>query len=340
MSATLDIWESLAAEVDGSVWKPELAAWVEVKRFEARGGLVYGMVANTRDLSYFRLDAVEFDLLPLLDGTRTLGEIVVAQLDASGSLDAATVVDLVRSLHSGGFLTDEYVDVDAAVKRALAPTGVRARLANFSRTLTIHWSGAERLTQLCYRHGLRHLFRPVGIVLSSLVAVGGLVAFAAVVTRHGLAYETRSLGAWVALLFALNLLLIFIHELGHAAVLVHHGRRVRSAGFRMYFGAPAFFVDSSDALMLDREARIAQSFGGPYFELIASGLAAIALWQWPHGFLAPVLFSFVVVNYYVLLVNLTPMLELDGYWMLSDAIRMPDLRPRYASCAATGIGFG
>src|SRR6476469_4472599 len=59
MSATLDIWESLAAEVDGSVWKPELAAWVEVKRFEARGGLVYGMVANTRDLSYFRLDAVE-----------------------------------------------------------------------------------------------------------------------------------------------------------------------------------------------------------------------------------------------------------------------------------------
>src|SRR4029079_8360547 len=133
---------------------------------------------------------------------------------------------------------------------------------------------------------------------------------------------------WVALLFALNLLLIFIHELGHATVLVHYRRRVRSAGFRIYFGAPAFFVDSSDALMLDREARIAQSFGGPYFELIASGVAAIALWLWPHGFMAPLLFSFVVVNYYVLLINLTPMLELDGYFMLSDAIRVPDLRPR------------
>ena len=73
--------------------------------------------------------------------------------------------------------------------------------------------------------------------------------------------------------------------------------------------------------MLDREARIAQSFGGPYFELVGSGLAAIALWLWPHGFLAPVLFSFVVINYYVLLIDLTPMLELDGYFMLSDAIR-------------------
>jgi putative peptide zinc metalloprotease protein len=331
MSTMVDVWDTLAAAIDGRDWRPELAQWVEVKRFEARDGHVYAMVANRRDLVYYRLEEAELDLLPLLDGTRTLGELVVSQFDTSGDLDAATVIDLVRTLHSGGFLTDHYVDVDAAVTKAIAPTGLQVRLTKFARTLKIEWSGAERLTQWCYRHGLRHLFRPAGIALSALVAVGGLVAFAAEVARHGLAYETRTLGGWVALLFALNLLLIFIHELGHAAVLVHYQRRVRSAGFRIYFGAPAFFVDSSDALMLDREARIAQSFGGPYFELIASGLAAIALWLWPHGFMAPLLFSFVVVNYYVLLINLTPMLELDGYFMLSDAIRVPDLRPRSLS---------
>ncbi|HEY4607588.1 MAG TPA: cyclic nucleotide-binding domain-containing protein, partial [Ilumatobacteraceae bacterium] len=286
------------------------------------------MVANRRDLVYYRLEAEELDMLPLLDGTRTLGEIVVTRFDVSGELDPTTMVDLVRALHSGGFLTDDYVDTDAALKKALAQRGLQARLANFGRTLTLDWSGAEKFTQWCYRHVLRHLFRPIGVAISSIVAVGGIVAFAAVVARQGLAYDTKSLGAWVALLFALNLLLIFIHELGHAAVLVHHQRRVRSAGFRIYFGAPAFFVDSSDALMLDRKARIAQSFGGPYFELVASGVAAIALWSWPHGFLAPVLFAFVVVNYYVLLINLTPMLELDGYFMLSDALRVPDLRPR------------
>ena len=205
---------------------------------------------------------------------------------------------------------------------------LQARLAKFARTLTIHWSGAEQLTRWCYRHGLRYLFRPAGIAIAALVAIGGVAAFVAVATTHGLDYDTRSLGAGVALLFALNMVLIFIHELGHAAVLVHYQRRVRGAGFRLYFGTPAFFVDSSDALMLDRKARIAQSFGGPYFELVASGVAAIALWMWPHGYLAPTLFAFVVVNYYVVLINLTPMLELDGYWMFSDAIRVPDLRPR------------
>jgi len=50
--------------------------------------------------------------------------------------------------------------------------------------------------------------------------------------------------------------------------------------------------------------------------------------MWPHGALAPTLHSFVFINYYVVLINLTPMLELDGYFMLSDAIRVPDLRPR------------
>jgi CRP-like cAMP-binding protein len=50
--------------------------------------------------------------------------------------------------------------------------------------------------------------------------------------------------------------------------------------------------------------------------------------MWPHGVLAPVLYSFVFINYYVVLINLTPMLELDGYFMLSDAVRVPDLRPR------------
>ena len=328
MSAVVDVWEALAADIEGRTWRPELAPWVEIKRFEARGGLVYAMVANRRDLVYYRIDASEIDLLPLLDGTRTLAEIVVAQLELSGELDTAGIVDLVRTLHSGGFFTDPYVDVDAALTRAVAPNGLQARLVRFARTLTIHWSGAERLTQWCYRHGLRHLFRPAGIAISSLVAVTGLAAFVSVATAQGLGYDAHSLGAWVALLFALNLALIFIHELGHATVLVHHQRRVRSAGFRIYFGTPAFFVDSSDALMLDRKARIAQSFGGPYFELVASGVAAIALWIWPHSLLAPTLYSFVFINYYVVLINLTPMLELDGYFILSDAIRVPDLRPR------------
>jgi putative peptide zinc metalloprotease protein len=328
VSAQPDIWDSLAAQVEGRHWRPKLAPWVEIKVFEARGGREYAMIANGRDLIYYSLDADEVGLLALLDGTRTLGEVVVAQLEQAGELDPAAVVGLVRSLHSGGFLTDPYVDVNAALTKALEPSGVQARLAKFSKTLTVEWSGAERMTQWLYRHGLRHLFRPAGIAIATLVAVGGVASFIAFALTHGLGYETQSFGYGFALLFTLNLLLIFIHELGHASVLVHNKRRVKGSGFRIYFGTPAFFVDSSDGMMLERRRRIAFSCGGPYFELVASGIASIALLLWPAGLLAPTLYHFVFLNYYVLLLNLTPMLELDGYFILSDVIRVPDLRPR------------
>src|SRR5207342_2833507 len=96
-------------------------------------------------------------------------------------------------------------------------------------------------------------------------------------------FTPQSVGLGFLILFLLNLVLIFIHELGHAAFLVHYRRRVRSSGFRIYFGSPAFFIDSSDVLMLDRRKRIAQSFAGPYFELVATGAAALVLWAWPAG---------------------------------------------------------
>src|SRR5919201_70726 len=35
-----------------------------------------------------------------------------------------------------------------------------------------------------------------------------------------------------------------------------------------------------------------------------------------------------VLNYVSILMNLIPLLELDGYWLLAEAIDVPDLRPR------------
>ena len=46
------------------------------------------------------------------------------------------------------------------------------------------------------------------------------------------------------ILLGIDYFLTFVHELGHAVVLVHQGRRIKSAGFMIYFGSPAFFVEA------------------------------------------------------------------------------------------------
>jgi CRP-like cAMP-binding protein len=130
------------------------------------------------------------------------------------------------------------------------------------------------------------------------------------------------------LLLALGLVLTFAHELGHAVVETHYGRHIGSAGFMIYFGSPAFFVDASDGLMMERRQRILQSAAGPLFELVLAGMAAVWIFLFPDSGASPFLYRFALLNLFVIFLNLVPLLELDGYWIFSDLIQVPDLRPR------------
>jgi CRP-like cAMP-binding protein/Zn-dependent protease len=324
---SIDVWATLESRTDWKQRRPRLADDIEFGAVEQARDSPYVMVANPRDLIHYQLSVPEVALLHQLDGQRTIADLVVDQLEAGGDLDLAAVVDLVAVMEVGGFLDGPRIDVDAALQRALFPPTLQRRLAAFAQTLSVSWSGAERLVAFCYQHFLRYVFSRVGLVLAGLVCVLGVAAFADVVRRGGNHLTNRHLGFAFAVLFLLDLLIIFIHELGHAAVLVHFGRRVKSAGFRIYVGTPAFFIESSDALMMKRWQRIVQSAAGPGLELVGTATASIMLWAFPSGPASLTLYQFVVINYFVLFLNLVPLLELDGYWILADALRMPHLRP-------------
>jgi CRP-like cAMP-binding protein len=96
----------------------------------------------------------------------------------------------------------------------------------------------------------------------------------------------------------------------------------------IYFGSPAFFVDGSDGLMMDRRQQIASSFAGPFAEMILASASSLVVWWFPHWFLSPTLYTAAALNYYLIILNLVPLLELDGYYILADVIQVPDLRPR------------
>jgi len=69
------------------------------------------MVANPKDLIYYRFTPADAALLPLLDGEHSIGEIVVARLNDNDELDLAGVIELVGLLEAGGFLDSLFVDV-------------------------------------------------------------------------------------------------------------------------------------------------------------------------------------------------------------------------------------
>jgi CRP-like cAMP-binding protein/Zn-dependent protease len=324
-----DVWGRLEQLVDPTTFRPKLANDIEIRVFEQRWGEGYVMIANPRDLLHYRLATSDLDLLEMMDGTRTVKEIVIERFEGSGEIELNAVIDLVRSLYQGNFLVQRFIDVPSMVTRAMDPVSDRRRKARqFGKTLSIEWEGAHRLVQWLYDHGLKWAFSPavtVALIAASLIGLGFFIDL----LRNGsfsVAGESLALGFIV--LIVLDYLMVFSHELGHALVLVHNGRRIRSAGFQIYFGSPAFFVESSDSLMTDRRQQIIASFAGPFAQLVLAGIASIVAWSFPGWILAETMYKFAVLNYLVVIMNLVPLLELDGYYILADLIEIPDLRER------------
>jgi CRP-like cAMP-binding protein/Zn-dependent protease len=324
-----DLWERLGDMVDRAQFRPKLSGDIEIKVFHLRWGNDYAMLANPRDLVHYQVSPSDAETVRLMDGTRSVKEIVLERYKDSGEFELSSVADLVRLLFEGDFLETPYVDVDSAVKRAIKPVSVaREKAKTFATSLSIEWSNADRLVRWLYNHGLRWVFNPVVAATAAFIASLGFVAFIANVEskKFGLSGESLALGFLI--LLGLDYVLTFAHELGHALVLTRHGRKVKSAGFMIYFGSPAFFVESSDGLMLERGQRVQQAFAGAFAEMILAGIASIYVWAVPLSAVSGTLYKFAVLNYLVIFLNLVPLLELDGYFILADLIDVPDLRPR------------
>jgi CRP-like cAMP-binding protein/Zn-dependent protease len=325
----VDLWETLEDRVDPEAFVPKLAAGTEVKTFQMRWGNDYAVAARPDHRMHFELQPWEAQLMQRMDGTQTVGELIVDRLQEEGDLDPGAVIGLVDALRQSGFLDPARPDVRALVRDHLdrASHG-RRKLREFTRSLKIGWDNAERLVAGAYRAGLKVFFLPPVAIIGAAVALGGLTCFVVVERSGRYTLSSTSAPAETILFLALALFLTFCHELGHALVLVHNKRRVISAGFFIFFGSPAFFVDASDGLMLERRHRIAQSFAGPFAELMLAGVASIVMIATPGTTVAAFLYRFALINYFLIFMNLIPLLELDGYWIFSDLIQMPNLRRR------------
>ena len=323
------IWDRLAELLDPNRYRPKLADYVEIREFPLKWGNDYVMVANTRDLLHYRLEPSDIPLVRRMDGTRTVKEIVLEEFESSGDLDPDAITDLVRTLYEGNFLEQRYRDVDELVKRALDPVTERRRRARtFAKTLSIEWEDANRVVQWFYDHGVKYAFLKPVIAFEAIVALVGVIAFVRLTQSGDFTIGGASLAGSFVVLWVLDYISVFVHELGHALVVVRNGRRIKSAGFMIYFGSPAFFVDGSDGLMMDRGQQIASSFAGPFAEMLLASASSLIVWWFPDWFLSPTLYTAAALNYYLIILNLVPLLELDGYYILADVIQVPDLRPR------------
>lgn len=187
-------------------------------------------------------------------------------------------------------------------------------------------------------HRLLHILMPVIALLGQRT----LILIWTLLTGLGLYLTTRQwdefigtfsdffspagLAAYGCALIGLKIL----HELGHAYVATVQGCRVGSMGITVFMGMPMLYTDMGDVSRLDNyHQRMWIAAGGVMAETFVAGLATLAWAVFPDGTVRSVAFVLATSSWLTsLLINLNPLSRFDGYYFLSDALRIDNLQPR------------
>jgi putative peptide zinc metalloprotease protein len=192
------------------------------------------------------------------------------------------------------------------------------------------WDGAGAFFGRIYGSGGHMLFTPWALSALAAVAFTGVLAFAyLVVGRYGTPFVVAKKIGLGGLVFLVGRLAVAsVHETAHALTMERFGRRVGTAGVKLVLIFPYAFVDTSDAWFEPRKRRIAVSAAGPVSDFSLGGLFALCALVLHAGALRDVLFQLALAAYVGGVFNLNPFLTRDGYQILVDVLRQPQLRAR------------
>ena len=311
-----------------ATYKPKRDARVEVARTEAGDGTAVYVLHNPDAGTYLQIDERNHFLWELMDGEHELGALAVAYMVEFGALPLDRLDQLIGQLKASALL--EGAEPVPRQAPADGPASRMARVGDAALQRQFDWLGADGFFGGLHRRvGWVFFTRPALVVLA-LVAAAGFAAFVYLhrVRDYRLFKVDDSYGAAVVVMALATVVVTFLHESGHGLTCKAFGRRIHKAGMMFFYGRPAFFVDVSDMWMASRRGRVLVSLAGPAVNvLVGSVLAIVALWLAPST-AAQVLFVAAFVSYLHGLVNLNPLLELDGYYVLVDWLQISGLREK------------
>jgi putative peptide zinc metalloprotease protein len=285
----------------------ELLGQYEGSAYEAPHYLV-----RRRDGQVIHVSHLLYVVLLALSDERDLAGVAV---HASEALDRPVLADNVgylveNKLRPLGLLAPS---ADEAEAQALARSNPLLALRYRTRVIPVRLHRTVTAA-------LQPLFWPpvVALVLAGLLATN-VWLFGE--HRHALTQAARQLPFHPALLLLVTGLLLFsglFHEFGHAAGTRYGGASPGVMGVGIYLAFPAFFTDLTDSYRLNRRGRLRS---GVYFNAVLIVAAEAAYIQTRFG---PLL-VFIVLSQGAALYQFLPFIRLDGYYVMSDLIGVPNL---------------
>jgi putative peptide zinc metalloprotease protein len=173
-------------------------------------------------------------------------------------------------------------------------------------------------------------------VLGALCVGGALLAARQSELFFQTFVDSLTLSGLISFAFAL-VLAKTLHELGHAVVATHYGVRVAHVGVAFLVLWPMLYTDTGESWRLrDHRQRLKIAAAGMSVEMLLAGLSLLGWALSPPGPLRSAFFYLATTSVVMTLaLNISPFMRFDGYYVLSDALDMPNLHERAGALAKT-----
>lgn len=291
--------------------------------------------------SLFRLTPEQWRLVHLFDGQRSYQEISDLFLAETGiQLEADDTKTFAEMMEESNFWYQTPHEKNIALMqklRARRKKEKKARAGDLAHITVAHFD-ADTLVEKAHRY-LRFVFTPWFTALTLAFFAFMTYVFIAHWSEIGsdslqyYTFTTKS-AADLAEFWILFLIMAFFHESAHAICCKHYGGGVHATGFHLIYLTPAFFVDVTEAwVYTNRIQRLVTMLAGIWTELIVCSAATVVWWGTPPG--GPIhdlaYKVMLITGVAVVLMNLNPLIKLDGYYIMSEALGIEEIKERSTS---------
>lgn len=309
-----------------TTFKPHRNSSVQVSQTQISGGEAVYVLHNPGAHTYVQIDAKNYFLWELMDGEHDLADLAMTYYSNYGALPFDRLDQLIPQLTENYLLAGTSPPAVQAVASTDLPRVKKFADTAFQREFV--WHNADDFFTRFYQRLGWVFYKPTVLIVMGMIIVIGFACFIymAWVQDYYLLKVNNSYGLGLFVLIFASLFVLFWHEAGHGLTCKSFGQHIGRAGMMFYYGRLAFFVDVSDMWMAQRGPRIWVSLAGPVVNALVGSLLAIITILLSSPMIAQVLYVGAFAAYLNAFSNLNPLLELDGYYALSDWLQISNLR--------------
>jgi len=310
------------------LYPPRLADEVDITQ-QSEGTVTRYIVRNAATARYFILKQPEFLILSQFDGTRSPSDVAKGSPEAKlPRVALPALIKFLGKLDSLGLLAREGSEFSAVAQQNQRGLYIRFPLFNPNRML-------DRLDRL-FGWAFTRTTIISSFMLMAVIAISMLARFDEASSYT--AYLYREYG--LAIIIVITLTITALHEFAHGFACKHFGGDVREMGVLIiYYVLPGFYCNVTDIYRMGRkQQRLWVIFAGIYWQLLVSAAGGL-LWllSTPYTVLADVSMLVFIGGSFNILINCNPLIKLDGYYALSQALGIVNLQGKSSAFVSSRV---